>query len=73
MEDILSMFLDELSSSLKNKKLSPEQLKLVGEFYMLYNFNENIDSEEKKMKKYLATGWYIYNIIYPTLQNNTPS
>ena len=73
MEDILTTFLDELSSSLKNKKLSPEQFKLVGEFYMLYNFNENIDSEQKKIKKYLATGWYIHNIIYPTLQNNTPT
>lgn len=73
MEDTLTKFLDELSSSLKNKKLSPEQLKLVGEFYMLYNFNENIDSEEQKFKKYLATGWYIYNIIYPALQNNTPT
>jgi len=72
MEDILTTFLDELSSSLKNKKLSPEQVKLVGEFYMLYKFNENIDIEEKNFKKYLATGWYIHNIVYPTLQNNTP-
>ena len=70
MEDILTTFLDELSSSLKTKKLSPEQTKLLGEFYMLYNFNENIDTEEQKLEKYLATGWYIHNIIYPALQDN---
>ena len=74
MDDKIIIFLDELSSAFKNKTLTPEQTKLIGEFYMLYNFKNNIDtSDEQNLKKYISTGWYIHNIICPTLsQNDTP-
>jgi hypothetical protein len=62
-QDKLIAFLDELSSSLKNNTLAPEQIKLVGEFYMLYNFKNKADPEDENFKKYLSTGWYIHNII----------
>ena len=68
MDEKLILFLDELSSSLKNKTLTTDQIKLIGEFYMLYNCDNHIDSEDKDLKKYLSTGWYIHNIIYPTLK-----
>ena len=70
MDEKLILFLDELSSSLKNKTLTTDQIKLIGEFYMLYNCDNHIDSEDNDLKKYLATGWYIHNIIYPALEDS---
>ena len=65
--DKLIDFLDETSKLMKEKKLSENQTRIIGEFYMAFKFNENVDNisdlSEKDVVKFLFLGWYIYNMI----------
>jgi len=73
MQQNLKNFLKELVDDMENDKLKDDEIKLIGEFYMSYKFqnfidienNQNISSKinEKKYIKYLSLGWYIYSII----------
>lgn len=68
MDENIIVFLRELASSIEEKKISNEKLKLVGEFYMSYNFHSELDNtdtdiEEKDFIKFLVMGWYIYCIL----------
>ena len=69
----LADFLDETSKLIKDKKISDNQLRIVGEFYMASKFNENVDNindlTEKEVVKFLFIGWYIYNMILITKKN----
>lgn len=69
----LADFLDETSKLIKDKKISDNQLRIVGEFYMTSKFNENVDNindlTEKEVVKFLFIGWYIYNMILITKKN----
>lgn len=66
---ILSTFYRELADSIDNDQIDEDGLKDLGEFYMSYNFYNNIEQniEEKEFKKFLVLGWYIYSMI---LSNN---
>lgn len=72
----LSLFLRNIADSLEQDKLNPNELKLVGEFYMSYKFQteviektndmeelKNIDVEDGDFIKFLILGWYIYCVI----------
>jgi hypothetical protein len=68
MEENIIVFLRELASSIEEKKISDEKLKLISEFYMSYNFHSELDNtdadiEEKDFIKFLVMGWYIYCIL----------
>ena len=60
----LILFVENLREKLNKKELEDDIKQSLGELYMLSEFKENIEkNEEKDMIKYLALGWYIYNII----------
>ena len=61
----LYKFLNELSESISNNSITEPNLKLVGEFYMLYTSpkqtgNDNSIHTEQEMIKFLTLGWYVY-------------
>jgi hypothetical protein len=69
----LSLFLRNIADMLDSNKLNNKELKLIGEFYMSYKFqntvidkldNEDLkDLEESDFIKFLILGWYIYCVI----------
>lgn len=77
-------FLRELADSIEDKKLLPEQLQQIGEFFMSYKFHEQAlkdnngetDSfkhpsfDRDEMIKFLCMGWYVYCVL---LKNDTVS
>lgn len=77
----LVSFLRKLADNLESNQLLPEQLKKVGEFFMSYQFqNEVIEDRNKEVddfdaddiKKFLTLGWYVYTQILEekTLSSN---
>ena len=69
--ETLCKFLDDLSSELKNNKLSPDSLLLLTEFGMKYKFIKNQcvsedDSNMSDLLKFLSLGYHIYTNILPT-------
>ena len=68
MDENIIIFLRELASLVEEKKIPDTKLKLIGEFYMSYNFHSEINKEdndidEKDFIKFLVMGWYIYCIL----------
>jgi len=75
MEPDIINFLKKITKELETKKLSSEQLTRVSEFYISYNFEDEMSKKlgnddlgkktDKKMEKelisFLALGWYIYS------------
>ena len=74
--DKLSLFLRNLADSIDNKDIYPQQLKIVGEFFMLYSLKDNTkgmdnlpednipeDFSDKEALKFITLGWYIYTQI----------
>lgn len=70
----IEIFLKNLSESVKNDKLSAKQLQLVGEFYLSYSFQSDIEIERENDKesdcvdndeliKFLSLGWYMYTFL----------
>jgi hypothetical protein len=66
-------FLRELADSIEQKQLSPNQLKSIGEFFMVYKFQEQAvsdnhteteeqlpDFSKEELVKFVVMGWYIY-------------
>jgi hypothetical protein len=63
---ILSSFYRELADLIDNDQIDQDGIKELGDFYMSYNFYNNIGEqniEEKEFKKFLVLGWYIYSMI----------
>ena len=62
-------FLRDLTHSVESGKITPNQLKRVGEFYMSYQFCENIDEDNdekfsgQEFLKFIFLGWYVYRNI----------
>ena len=68
----LSPFLRNLADSIENEELSTEQMERIGEFYMSYQFKEQVkidiseenneisDFNEEDLMKFIIMGWYIY-------------
>lgn len=77
-ETILPIFLKELVDRIENKTITQKELNLVGEFYMSFQFNEQLENDNNNISedefskndlyKFIVLGWYIYNNI---LQENT--
>ena len=77
--DALIPFLRNLADSIEKQQLLPTQLQSIGEFFMMYNFQEqtrrdNIEIKEEAkpaekefskedLLKFLSMGWYIYQIL----------
>jgi len=64
----LITFLRNLANNLENGKLSSEQTLNIGEFYISYQFQNQLkenteEFNETNIKKYLFLGWYIYCMI----------
>ena len=67
-------FLRNLATSIEEKKLLPQQLQRIGEFFMAYKFQEqaiadgnntttdetDYEINEEDFMKFLILGWYIY-------------
>lgn len=63
---LLAPFLRKLADDLDQKKLSPEELQLVGDFYMSWVLNSDSDESEisdKEFMKFVTMGWYVYRQI----------
>lgn len=69
MENELISFLNNLIKDIENKKMSKDNLKKIGEFYMSYKFNPICEENNfsKEDLKFFTLGWYIYTYI---LSNN---
>lgn len=71
MEPDIINFLKKITKELETKKLSSEQLTRVSEFYISYNFEDEMSKKlgnddlgkkaEKELISFLALGWYIYS------------
>lgn len=69
-------FLRELANSIESNKLSQEQLKHCGEFFMSYKFHEESskqsetdddeDFSDMDVIRFISLGWYMYRIIANT-------
>jgi hypothetical protein len=65
----LSVFLRELADSIDKETIESNNLKIVGEFYMKYKFNnfkkdgKTYEFTEEEIVKFIFLGWFIYNII----------
>jgi hypothetical protein len=60
------IFLRGLADSIENKSLDVKKLQQVGEFFMSFLFQEQLekpDNEEKEFLKFLVLGWWIYTHI----------
>jgi hypothetical protein len=56
-------FFRKLADDIEGLKLTPKQMFDAGQMYMSWEFGNNSDMEsmsEEEVKKYLFTGWYIY-------------
>lgn len=59
-------FFEKLSIDIKENNLTPKQLQIAGQLYMMWDFENNSDMEamsEEDVKKYLFTGWYVHKNI----------
>ena len=63
-------FLRELADSIESKQLSPGQLKHVGEFFMNYKFNKELNEQnndeefdDMDIVRFISLGWWIYTQI----------
>lgn len=66
-------FLEDILTKLRNDKLSPDEYRQVGEFYMSYrcqtevqnNIEHNIGDEisDQEMMKFLFLGWFVYRVL----------
>jgi hypothetical protein len=75
----LVLFLRNLATSIENKELVSNQLQVITDFFMAYQFHEQSvkDNEinnnlsefsQEDLLKFLCMGWYIYRCI---LNNNS--
>lgn len=77
MDKNIIIFLRDLADSIEKKEICENKLKSVGEFYMAYNFETEIDKkkelkediDEKDFVKFLVMGWYIYCILLRNRNN----
>lgn len=59
-------FFRKLANDIESRELTPKQMVIAGQLFMSWEFNNSSDSDndtmsEEDVKKYLFTGWYIYN------------
>ena len=70
-------FLRNLANSIEEKKLLPQQLERIGEFFMAYQFQEqairsdttpeptrrNHEFTPEELMKFFVMGWYVYCVL----------
>lgn len=68
----LIVFLRDLADSIEEKNVVPSQLEKVGEFFMSYQFRNQLASvsdaqsgefSKEDLLKFLSLGWYVYQIL----------
>ena len=67
-KSLLIPFLGNLVDSIKDEKLSADELERIGRFYMSYSFESELDKDSDMSKdfskdellKFLSLGYYIY-------------
>lgn len=68
MNNQLVLFFRNLADSIEKEELSEKQMSFIGEFYMSYQFQNELENiKEEDFIKFLVLGWYIYTIV---LKNN---
>ena len=85
-DDKLIPFLRNLADSIEKRELLPQQLQIIGEFFMKYQFQQqairdndtsiNPPSSEfhrEDFIKFLILGWYIYSCILAEHNPSVPS
>ena len=87
-DDLLPPFLRKLADRIEQKHISDKEIQLVGEFYMSYLFESQVEADdednedeehgpemtEKDFRKFITLGWYAYAHIIPKgLANNKNS
>jgi len=65
---LLPQFLRALADKIDNNQLTPEQSKMVGEFFMSYLFKEDTELLDDDLTKFLVLGWYIYTHILANVE-----
>jgi len=66
--EILVPFLRDLANQLENKSLVTRQVQKIGEFFMSYKFDEELERNNKEedeisqadMMKFFFLGWHVY-------------
>ena len=76
--ETLIPFLRNLADSIEKEQLMPAQLQKIGEFFMSYQFKEQVRNDDnnstqpeslppafskKDLIKFLSLGWYVYQIL----------
>jgi len=67
-------FLRNLADSVESKKLAPQQLQSIGDFFMSYQFQEQAIKDKDnsgfssqythtELIKFLSLGWYVYQVL----------
>lgn len=64
-KNVLLPFLEKMADYIRKDKLSSEELKEIGKFYLSYTFKNN-DHDEKDFFKFLTMGWYVYECLQQT-------
>lgn len=80
-DNLLPPFLRTLADRIENKQLNDRQLRYIGEFFMSYLFNDQVEIDnanavgskdeessemsDKDFKKFLVLGWWIYSQVIP--------
>jgi len=74
VDDLLPQFLRSLAEKIENKEMKPRELQHVGEFFMSYLFEDQVEADngskaksvemdDKDFKKFLILGWWCYTQI----------
>lgn len=62
MDEVLTLFIDDIRMKIENKSLSREEKFLLLEFYINSKYTEaEENASDNTLLKYLAMGWYIYS------------
>ena len=68
----LSFFLRGLADSIESKDVAPGQLARISEFFVSYQFHDQIaaavaggsgDFDRGDLIKFLSLGWYVYHVL----------
>lgn len=67
MNNQLVLFFRNMADSIEKKQLTEKQMSFIGEFYMSYHFQNELENiKEEDFIKFLVMGWYIYTMILKT-------
>ena len=57
-------FLEKILNDVKSEKVSEKNMKKIQEFYLQFEFVENIDKfSDEEIMKFMSLGYHIYNFL----------